>query len=98
PSSYILCPYTTLFRSFRHFTLALDCSYAARGSVCCVGWAILVHTAWTPRFDWGDCNRSVARLPAPVGSSRRFERAECSFLYDERSEEHTSELQSRVDL
>src|SRR5207249_10122978 len=90
PPTSPLFPYTTLFRSARSPSLTDSCGCSPP---CFV--TDLVLTVSTPSANcWNRSSTSFAR----VGSSSRPAQSWAASSADSRSEEHTSELQSRFDL
>src|SRR2546428_4281370 len=86
PPRSTLFPYPTLFRSS-----GLRPRFPGRS----IGTARFAVRRYTPRIALGiGLNRGSGRPAATGGKCRRF--VECTF--ERRSEEHTSELQSRSDL
>src|SRR5206468_7837984 len=91
-----LFPYTTLFRSSWRWTLPVDglhCQCAATPPRGCPdhGWLGRQRSSRAPP------RRSARDLGRPAAAASAPERSCASFARD-RSEEHTSELQSRSDL
>src|SRR5699024_11274774 len=94
PPSSVLCPYTTLFRSVRLYSLH-----------CPVRWWIIarcvalleafLRMGWLPNVNaqFDACPTGYFGEDLPPATNQWYLSYQCS-----RSEEHTSELQSRFDL
>src|SRR5207249_11148176 len=84
-------PYTTLFRSDRHLDVASD---QERGHEPLALRSLLVHLALHQLVE----HEAVLRVPDQHHATTLVEVLEVVVPSGERSEEHTSELQSRFDL
>src|SRR5699024_12737399 len=93
PPSPSLFPYTTLFRSTpKSLNWASENAVAVHG--WCTGGSVSAGKYVPPAHCPSSACRSSIRAPQPVSAT--FERSACVTSW--RSEEHTSELQSRFDL
>src|SRR5207249_6372679 len=93
-----LVPYTTLFRSHSIWSTILSDAYAGQGGISIEGYEMLKglsgvrtheHREWLPILD---------NTQDMIGLARSVEETLKAFPGSHRSEEHTSELQSRFDL
>src|SRR3712207_8638724 len=83
PPRSTLFPYTTLFRSGRGGR-----RYAVKHAAACIQWSMILLYCYQAR-------KSVNVLCGLIGSPGRRGPARLIFIIAHRSEEHTSELQSR---